>query len=56
MKVINEKDYIYKDTKDGFHIFETNPEKLNFDKEIIWVSRARYITKNGKQRYFDYVR
>jgi outer membrane lipoprotein-sorting protein len=56
MKVINEKDYVYVDTKDGFHIFETNPNKLNFDKEIIWVSRARFITMSGKQKYYDYVK
>jgi hypothetical protein len=56
MKVINEKDYLYVETKDGYHIFESNPEKKDFDKEILYVMRARYITSKGKSKFYDYVK
>lgn len=55
MKVINEKDYVYVERQGQYHVFETNPNKVNFDKEILMVLRARYILMNGKSQFFDYV-
>lgn len=56
MKVINEKDYIFVSTKGGWHKFVTNPNKVNFDKEIVLVQRARYVKEDGTLQFFDYVR
>lgn len=56
MRVINEKDYVYLKTEDQFHIFQTNPKKVDFDLELIYVIRARYIKENGGQQFFDYVK
>lgn len=55
MKVINEKDYVYVERRGRYHVFETNPKKVDFDKEILMVLRARYIKENGKCQFFDYI-
>lgn len=56
MKCINEKDYIFSEQVDGMWKFITNPNKLNFDKEIIFVERARFITEDGQSIYYDYIK
>jgi hypothetical protein len=55
MKVINEKDYVYVERQGQYHVFETNPKKVDFDKEILMVLRARYVKENGKCQFFDYL-
>lgn len=56
MKVITEKDYIYLRREGEYHVFQSNPAKENFDTEILMVLRARYITKEGKSKFFDYIK
>lgn len=55
MKVINEKDYIYVCTEGTFHKFESNPVKVNYDKEYLLVERARLVKLDGSFQFFDYV-
>lgn len=55
MKVINEKDYIYVCTEGTFHKFESNPVKVNYDKEYLLVERARLIKLDGSFQFFDYI-
>lgn len=56
MKVINEKDYKFVKKQGKYYKFISNPNKTNFDSEILLVERARYIQEDGKVKYFDYVR
>lgn len=56
MKVINEKDYVYVCTEGAFHKFESNPVKVNYDKEYLLVERVRLIKLDGTFQFFDYVR
>lgn len=47
MKVIHENNYAYVGVIDGLYAFKSNPNKVDFDKEIILVERARYVKKDG---------
>lgn len=53
MKVIHEKDYVYAGMNEEWHIFRTNPNKSNFDPEIIFVKRARLVLESGGYQFFD---
>lgn len=53
MKVINEKDYVYMGFLDGWHTFQSNPDKSNFDKEIIKIERARFVKKDGSSKILN---
>lgn len=51
MKVINAKDYKYIGTSGIYHMFQST--KTDWDDEIVCVTRARFITKEGKSIFFD---
>lgn len=53
MKVINEKDYVFVEFKDGWFIFKSNPDKVDFDPEILMVKRARFIRKDGSFTFYQ---
>lgn len=55
MKVINEKDYVFVGIVENMYKFITNPNKVNFDKEIILIERARLVQEDGKTRFFNYL-
>lgn len=52
MKTFNEKDYIYMGFMDGWHTFQSNPSKTNFDKERVQIEQARYVKENGESIYY----
>jgi hypothetical protein len=54
LKVINGKDYDYVGRDHQWYIFKSKP-KDDFDPEIIYVTRARYVTEDGKSIFYDLV-
>jgi hypothetical protein len=52
MKTFNEKDYIYMGFIDGWHAFQSNPNKKHFDKEKVLIEQARYVKENGESVYY----
>lgn len=52
MKVIHEKDYVYKGKDGEWYVFESVP-KRNFYPERLLEVAAKYIMKDGSFRYFD---
>lgn len=52
MKVINEKDYDYVGYDKGWFIFRSRP-KENFDPEMIYVKRVRFIKEDGQSIYYE---
>lgn len=53
MKVINEKDYVFVEFKDGWFVFQSNPNKVNFDPEILMVKRARFVRQDGSFLFYQ---
>lgn len=53
MKVINEKDYVFVEFKDGWFVFKSNPNKLGFDPEILMVKRARFVKLDGSFQFYQ---
>lgn len=53
MKVINQKNYTYIGIISGLHAFMSNPDKVDFDKELVLVERAKFIKTDGKFEFFN---
>lgn len=54
MKTLHENSYSYLGVRDGMHVFTKFLEQS--DPEIIYLLRARFITKDGHAIYFDPVK
>lgn len=52
MKVLKETDYTFLGKDDDWYVFESK-FKPNFDPERIYIKRVRFITLDGKSRFFE---
>lgn len=54
MKVLHANSYKYVGTSGRWHVFES--VKLDFDPELLYLYRARFIKKDGTSVFFDPIR
>lgn len=52
MKVINSKDYTFIKKEGNWFVFKSKP-KINFDEELVYVKRARYVREDGSSIFYE---